>query len=173
MNIMGIVAFDLICRANSKPDPSGKPISRITRSQSPSFNFVNALCLVSTHATSYFSRSKRSCRVAPSERSSSTSNRRFIISTNLWRRLGCHGQFKLHDKAGIRATIKFDLAVHPLYQLTNDIKAHAAATATRVPHKKFAQLLEVAGKTLAVIRDLDHASIGRASFNADRNFGGM
>ena len=35
----------------------------------------------STHATWYFSRSSRSFKVAPSERSSSTSNRRFISSS--------------------------------------------------------------------------------------------
>jgi len=42
-------ALKAISRASSKPDPSGKPISRIIKSQSPSFSFRSARRLVSTH----------------------------------------------------------------------------------------------------------------------------
>src|SRR5215471_100406 len=154
MNIMGMVAFDLICRANSKPDPSGKPISRITRSQSPSFNLVSALCLVSTHATSYFSRSRRSCKVAPSERSSSTSNRRFIVGTHAsgvqlfvfgsehagGARDESVGQIKSSDKARVRPTLKLNRPLHSLHELAHDIKAHPTTAAAAVSHKQPAQL---------------------------------
>src|SRR6185369_14261815 len=127
------------CRASSKPEPSGKPISRITKSQTPSFSFFSALCLVSTHATSYFSRSKRSCKVAPSERSSSTSNRRFIVGLHAIRML-CSGdsrtvrQIKLRDETRFGATLERNGAAHPLHQLAHDVKAYSAPAAAAVAH---------------------------------------
>src|SRR5438105_1450098 len=169
INIIGKVVLPFISLANSKPDPSGKPMSRMTRSHSPSFNFASALCLVSTHATSYFSRRRRSCKVAPSDRSSSTSNSRFIIGIRMHassvlffgkhaRGVGTHGfgQVQLSHKAALCSAAKLNRAVHCFCQLTHDVKPNAAAAAARVTHEQFAELTQIPLKAAAVI-DHSHA----------------
>src|ERR1041385_6658155 len=154
MNMIGSFVLSLMWRPNSNPDPSGSPISEITRSQFPSSNFFSARCLVSTHATSYFSRSRRSCKVAPSDRSSSTSNSRFIIGTHTSGMLflGKHAggvcahsfrQIQLSYEAALFSAAKLNRTAHRLRQLTHDIKSYAAAAAARVAHKQFAELTQI------------------------------
>src|SRR5260370_6343212 len=94
------------------------------RSQRPSSNFFSARCLVSTQATSYGSRSSRSCNVAPNERSSSTSNSRFITGLSRLNRLRSLGVRKIYlrHKPTRTGGGKNDRAVHSLHHLANDIE---------------------------------------------------
>src|SRR5258708_16100876 len=153
MNIIGAGVVSLMWRASSKPDPSGKPMSRITRSHSPSCSFFSARCLVSTHTTSYGSRSRRSCKVAPSERSSSTSSSRFITGSLRANRIRSPGVREIHHRQKPARTRigKTDRAVHPFHQMADDVEPDAAAAAARVSHEQFAKLGGIAVKTMAVV----------------------
>src|SRR6266404_2698159 len=153
INIIGTGVVSLMSRASSKPDPSGRPMSRITRSQIPSCSFFSARCLVSTHTTSYGSRSRRSCKVAPSERSSSTSNSRFITGALRAHRIRSSGVREIHlSQEPARGGIgKTDRAVHSPDQLTNYVEPDAAPAPARMPHKQFAQPIGIAMKTVTIV----------------------
>src|SRR5258706_850847 len=165
MNMIGTEVLCLMWRANSKPDPSGKPMSRITRSHRPSSSFFSARCLVSTQATSYDSRSSRSFKVAPSERSSSTSNSRFIAAPLRAHRVRTLSIRKNHlSQKPVRTRVgKIDRAVHSLDQLAHDVEPDAAAAAASMPHEELAQTVEVAVKPVTIVADAyDQMSIAVA-----------
>src|ERR1051326_3234987 len=173
MNMIGRDELDLICRASSNPEPSGKPMSRITRSHKPSLSFFNARCFVSAQYTSYFSRCSRSHKVAPSERSSSTNKRRFI--TCAFRRRLCKGsdgqrKFKSRHKAAYFTATDLYATVHCFSQPLHDIQANAAAAAARVAHEEFSQFAEVALKAAAVIGEGNPRS-SPTPLNAHLDFG--
>jgi hypothetical protein len=79
----------------------------------------------------------------------------------------------LRDKAAGRCIIEFDLSIHSLYELANDIKPDAAATTTRMTHEEFAQLIKIAGKALTVVRNLNCALIIACALNRYVDFTGV
>jgi hypothetical protein len=62
-------------------------------------------------------------------------------------------QIKLSHKARARATSEFDVAVHPLYQLAHDINPYPTPAAATMTNEKLSQLIEIAGKSAAIIAD--------------------